>query len=230
MDLTISRPIRIIALVAIIVAAGGGAMLTLSRKGSESTAPPAVGQHSRTGTVASTTTAGHTAKPSGSKPASTRTAPPTSVAHTSPKPSTTSPVGANGLPTILDAALRKHRIVVVSVFDPQSQTDGISYAEAKAGAKAAGVGFVGIDLLDSAVAGALTTSLPGGGLLPEPGVLIYRGSGTLVELLDGFNDRDVVAQAAAAAVTAAPITAETAATAVAPSAPSAVPSDTTTTG
>jgi hypothetical protein len=52
----------------------------------------------------------------------------------------------------------------------------------------------------------LTTTLPGGGLLPAPGVLIYRRPGTLVERIDGFTDKDVVAQAAVASVTAPPFT------------------------
>jgi hypothetical protein len=37
-------------------------------------------------------------------------------------------------------------------------------------------------------------------------VLIYRRPGILVERIDGFTDRDVVAQAAAASVTAPPLT------------------------
>ena len=115
-------------------------------------------------------------------------------------------MGKNGLPTAIDEALRLHRIVVVSVFDPQSATDAISYAEARAGASDARVGFIGISLLDSTLAAALTSALPGGGLLPAPGVLIYRRPGTLVERLDGFADRDVVAQAAVASVTASPVT------------------------
>jgi hypothetical protein len=36
--------------------------------------------------------------------------------------------------------------------------------------------------------------------------LIYRRPGTLVQLMNGFADRDVVAQAAAASLTAAPMT------------------------
>jgi hypothetical protein len=115
-------------------------------------------------------------------------------------------VGANGLPTVVDSAFRSHTIVVVSVFNPQSTTDAISYAEAKAGASDAGVGFVGISLLDNPIAAALTSSLPSGGLLPAPGLLIYRKPGVLVQLIDGFADRDVVAQAAAAGATAQPIT------------------------
>jgi len=38
--------------------------------------------------------------------------------------------------------------------------------------------------------------LPGGGLLPDPGVLVYHAPGDVVIRLDGFNDRDAVAQAA----------------------------------
>ena len=60
----------------------------------------------------------------------------------------------------------------------------------------------GVSLLDSPVAAALTSALPGGGLLPAPGVLIYRRPGNLVQRIDGFTDRDVVAEAAAASVTA----------------------------
>jgi hypothetical protein len=107
---------------------------------------------------------------------------------------------------MINSALKKHDIVIVSVFDPQSPTDAISYEEAKAGASDARVGFVGISLLDNPVAAALTSALPGGGLLPSPGVLIYRRPGKLVQRMDGFTDRGVVAEAAAASVTAAPLT------------------------
>jgi hypothetical protein len=208
-DLTISRPIKILALVAIMLAAGGGAMLTLSRAKQAPATPVVVEPSTPTVTTTSTTPATPTATKhaAATKPAGTRTAPPTSVAPATAAKTSDSAVGDNGLPTMLDDAFHKHAIVVVSVFDPQSETDAVSYAEAKAGASDARVGFVGVDLLDSTVAGALTTSLPGGGLLPEPGVLIYRRPGTLVERLDGFNDRDVVAQAAVASVSAPPMTA-----------------------
>ena len=232
MDLTISRPIRIIALVAIVVAAGGGAMLALHTS-PQTAAPPVVVQHqtAATSTAGTHSAAKATAAKAATKPGSTLTAPPTSRARTTPKATRTSAVGANGLPTMLDAALRKHRVVVVSLFNPQSQTDAISYAEARAGASVAGVGFVGVDLLDSVVAGALTTSLPGGGLLPEPGVLIYRRPGMLVERLDGFNDRDVVAQAALASATASPLVASSTSTsAAAPTLPTAPAPGTTTPG
>ena len=195
MALTISRPVQIFALVAIVAAVGGVGMLALKPK--HAATPPVVVTKApvKPATMApthrATTTPSVTAKPAvAPKPATTAPKPPVS------------PVGTNGLPNALNAAFRKHRIVVVSLFDPQSSTDAISYAEARA----AGAGFLGVSLMDSTTAGALTTALPGGGLLPEPGILIYRAPGTLVERIDGFTDRDVVAQAAAASVTAPALT------------------------
>ena len=209
MDLTISRPVQIFALVAVIAVAGGGAMLAMKPK--TAAAPPvvvtkpAVAPASAAATVAS--------KPAGSRrtAAPAKTTPSTAVTAsaptvTTPKTAPASVIGTNGLPLTINAAFKKHAIVIVSVFDPESPTDAISYAEAKAGATSAGVGFVGISLLDNPLAAALTSALPDGGLLPAPGVLIYRRPGTLVQRIDGFTDRDAVAQAAATSMTAAPMT------------------------
>jgi hypothetical protein len=203
-DLTVSRPVQIFALVAVIAAVGGGAMLMLKPK---QAAPAPVVVTKSPATPAVTTVAATTAatKPN---PAGTRhTAAPAAAprpAHTAKAPARV--VGANGLPLTIDRALRTHQIVVVSLFDPESSTDAISYAEARAGAADAKVGFVGVSLLDNPVAAALTSSLPSGGLLPAPGVLVYRRPGTLVQRFDGFVDRDVVAQAAAASATAPAMT------------------------
>jgi len=190
MSFTVSRPIRIFALVALIAALGGAAMLSLQKS------------HNRSAAVVSTSpaTAATASRPSSSAPRASKTAGTAKPATPAKKKAPV--VASNGLPVSIDDALRSHMIVVVSVFDPQSSTDAISYAEAKAGAGEAGVGFVGVSVLDNPVAGALTSVLPGGGLLPEPGVLIYRRPDTLVQLINGFADRDVVAQAAAASKTA----------------------------
>ena len=53
-----------------------------------------------------------------------------------------------------------------------------------------------MSVLDNKVAGLLTALLPGGGLLPDPGVLVYRAPGDVALRLDGFADRASVAQAA----------------------------------
>lgn len=215
MDLTISRPVRIFVLVAVVAAAAGGSMLMMKPK--HSAAPPVVA--SQTPAAPAVTTTPAATAPAAKTPAANATAPAatsstakagstskTAAAPTRKAEVAVPPVGDNGLPTSIDAAFGKHAIVVVSVFDPQSSTEAISYSEAKAGAADAGVGFVGVSLLDNTLAAALTSSLPGGGLLPTPGVLIYRKPGTLVQRIDGFADRDTVAQAAAASVTAPAVT------------------------
>lgn len=204
MSTTISRPVRIFALVAVIAAAGGFGLLMLQPK--KAVTPPVVAQAPAAGATTSTTAAKARAGSHEAASAGTRTAPPTSRRR-EPATKASSLVAANGLPATIDAAFRNHRIVVVSVFNPQAPSDAISYAEARAGASDAGAGFVGISLMDNPLAAALTNSLPGGGLLPDPGVLIYRRPGVLVQRLDGFADRDVVAQATVASVTGAPLTA-----------------------
>ncbi|MHB8470080.1 MAG: hypothetical protein ACYDCH_10045 [Gaiellaceae bacterium] len=188
MGITVSRPVAILALVALVGATAGGAMLLVTRARQ---AAPAAGASRPAPPARPARSAVRAPAPSHPKPAATARLP-------------VSPVAANGLPRSLAAALRKHRVVVVSLFDPQAQTDAISYAEARAGARDAGVGFLPVSVLDGAVAGPLTASLPGGGLLPDPGLLIYRAPGTLVERFDGFLDRAAVAQAADAGRTAAP--------------------------
>lgn len=228
MDFTLSRPIKILALVGVIAAVGGGGLMTLKKPGqstTSSTALPTVAQlraraHARHAHAAVKAPAAAKpaakarhgaapAKPAAKaktavatpvRPKTTPVAPP-KTATTTPAVTTPAapPVAANGLPLVLAEALMAHKVVVVSLFDPQSQTDAISYAEARAGAAAAGVGFLGVNLLDDAVTSPLTAALPGGGLLPDPGVLVYSAPGTLVLRLDGFNDRDAVAQAAAQA-------------------------------
>lgn len=188
--MTIGRPIQLLALVGLLAALAGGAALTLKHH-SPSAAPPVIEPPAKVS---------HKTSPAAAKPVASHPA-----ARPKPKPAASKApvlVAANGLPMPLVNALRKHRIVVVSLVDPQSTTDAFSFAEARAGAAAAHVGFLGVSVLDANVAGPLTTLLPGGGLLPDPGLLIYRRPGSLVQRIDGFADRDAVAQAAAASATA----------------------------
>jgi hypothetical protein len=104
------------------------------------------------------------------------------------------------LPAPLQWQLAHHKVVVVSLYNPNADVDAISVAEAHAGATSAGAGFLLVSVLNNKVAGILTALLPGGGLLPEPGVLVYRAPGTIAVRMDGFSDRDSVAQAAANAL------------------------------
>ena len=98
-----------------------------------------------------------------------------------------------GLPAPVAEALGRHSTVVVSLYDPYSQVDGISFAEAKAGAGLAGVGFLPLNVLSQAQVGKLTAQL---GLLPDPGLLVYARPGRLVVKISGFADKETVAQAA----------------------------------
>ena len=104
------------------------------------------------------------------------------------------------LPRPLQWQLSHHKVVVVSFYNPSSNVDAISVAEAHAGATDAGAGFLLVSVLDNKVAGILTALLPGGGLLPDPGVIIYRAPGDIALRIDGFSDRASVAQAATNAI------------------------------
>ena len=127
----------------------------------------------------------------------------TTPATTTPAPTVAAEATVTpGLPGALATLLRKFPVVVISIYDPQSQVDAIAYAEAQAGAKTAGAGFLPVNVLDDKIVAPVTALLPGGGLLPDPGVLVFQRPGTLVTQFAGFADRDTVAQAVAnAAVT-----------------------------
>jgi hypothetical protein len=98
-----------------------------------------------------------------------------------------------GLPAPLATALGRYKTVVVSLYDPYSQVDGIAFAEARAGAALAGAGFVPLNVLSHAQVGKLTEQL---GLLPDPGVLVYVRPATLAAKMSGFMDKETVAQTA----------------------------------
>jgi hypothetical protein len=185
--MTVGRPVQIFALVALLAALAGAGTLLLPRK--HGAAPP----------IVEPATPAATHAPTAAKPA------PAPKSKALPKKQPPSLFAANGLPTPLAKALRAHRVVVVALFDPQSQTDAFAFSEARAGAAEAGMGFLGVSVLDNKVASPLTAILPSGQLLPEPGVLIYRRPGTLVQRIDGFADRDTVAQAAVGSLTGAPL-------------------------
>jgi hypothetical protein len=115
------------------------------------------------------------------------------VPKVSEQPSAVLAAIAAGLPNALASALGRHQIVVVSLYNPYSKVDGIAFAEARAGARMAGVGFVALNVLSQAQVGKLTELL---GLLPDPGLLVYARPGTLVSRISGFVDKETVAQAA----------------------------------
>src|ERR671922_302373 len=85
-------------------------------------------------------------------------------------------------------------VVVVGLYDPDAAVDTMALAEAKAGAQAAGAGFVALNVLAESQSRPLLELL---GTLENPSVLVYRRPDTLFARIGGFADRETVAQAAA---------------------------------
>jgi hypothetical protein len=224
-NLTVSPQIKILALIGLLAAVGLAASMFVFSSSSKKTPTAAVRAPVR-----------HVAKPAAT-PVRAHTKTPTKHAtktHTVSRARVhkkAKPAGFHGnavyaqLPKPLQWQLAHHKVVVVSFYNPSSNVDAISVAEAHAGATDAGAGFLLVSVLDNSVAGILTALLPGGGLLPDPGVIIYRAPGDIALRLDGFADRASVAQAATNAIhgetgpASATSTVPAAATPVVPAAP-----------
>ena len=112
---------------------------------------------------------------------------------TAPKPAAPKPAAVNGMPAVLAAALARNKVVVVSLYAPKVELDATATGEARAGAAAAGVGFVAFDVMNERQARVLTKLL---GVLEDPAVLVFRRPGELVHRFSGFTDMQTVQQAA----------------------------------
>lgn len=136
------------------------------------------------------------------KPAPAKMKPPLAKAKPAPvplaKPKPADPaapaVDANGLPRVLSTALAGNRVVVVGLHDPDSALDQMALAEVRAGARAAGAGFVAINVFVEGQSRPLLELL---GALENPGILVYRKPDVLFARMSGFADSETVAQAAA---------------------------------
>jgi hypothetical protein len=104
------------------------------------------------------------------------------------------PVDANGLPLVLSRALGKHPVTVVALYDPNAAIDTMALAEARAGAAEVKAGFLAISIRNERQVRPLAQLL---GVLGNPSVLVYERPSTLFVRIDGFSDRETVAQAAA---------------------------------
>lgn len=101
---------------------------------------------------------------------------------------------ATGLPAPVAKALQTHEVVVLSLVSPGSAVDQLAAAEASAGAKRAGVGFVKITVADRQDLKRLTAELQ---VRHTPSVLVFTRPDRLFVQVKGFADRETVAQAAA---------------------------------
>jgi hypothetical protein len=122
------------------------------------------------------------------------------------KPKVHVPAVIEGMPSALALALRSRAVVVVSLFTPGSSVDSMATAEARHGAQVAHAGFVAFSVADEKVVSPLSSLLtgaptPADRVLDGPAVLVFVRPNSLFVRLNGFTDRDTVAQAAANAAT-----------------------------
>jgi hypothetical protein len=103
------------------------------------------------------------------------------------------PVNAHGLPLVLARTLHKHPVTVVALYDPQAAIDGMALAEARAGAASVNAGFLALNIRNEPQVRPLAQLL---GVLESPSILVYERPNTLFVRMDGFSDRQTVAQAA----------------------------------
>jgi len=173
MNATLStRQIRLVALLVLVVVAGGGYVVMTKHKSTTPTQTTASSTPTRT-THATTT-------------------PTPSKAHT--HPATAAKLHTHGLPVQIARALQKHSVVVVAVTTPQGDDQALTRAEAQAGAANASAGYVILDVFHQRPGTALLHKL---GVVDTPEILVVRRPGTITSQFRGFVDRDVVAQAVA---------------------------------
>jgi hypothetical protein len=191
----LSPQLRIFALVAALVAVGGGLFVFMSGRGAAADSdlaalPPVASVAKQTKVPAAHKTPVAKAKAPAAKPKVTKTKAPVKVAPKKVVPK----IPPTGFPLAVDRALAKHRVVVVSLVVPGSHVDELAAGEAKAGAKLGGAGYLALNVLNERVAHAVLSKLNG---VKEPSLLVLKRSGEIVVALEGFVDRETVAQAAA---------------------------------
>jgi hypothetical protein len=97
------------------------------------------------------------------------------------------------LPVTLRAALTRSATVVAVLDAPGVAGDAGAVTAAREGAKAAHVGFAVLNVRNEATAAALAAKAPNA---TDPAVLVVRRPGRIAVELDGYADRETVAQAA----------------------------------
>lgn len=180
----ISPPVRILALVLVLVGVAGMLAMRTMGPSAEPVAAPAPVRTPAKKAPAATPRQATTAQP----------------AKAAAKPATTPPKAVNpvirktGFPGVVDAALRQHAVVVVSLVVPGARVDELTAAEAQAGAKLGGAGYVAVNVLNERVARSLLAKVSS---VQDPSVLVVTRDGKVAVELGGFVDRETVAQAAA---------------------------------
>jgi hypothetical protein len=182
---------RLLLVVALVLALAGAGLMAYTRlHKSKSSSPPQVTHTTKprpTTSKAAVTPRHSVARPK-AKPRAKVAPKPTPK----PKPKPATPAPADQLPAAIRRALAANQIVVVSLYDPKAKIDGTALREARAGAQLAGSSFVPIDVRKHAV-DSLNAKY---GVTQDPALLVLKPPDDLVVRIDGFADRDTVAQAA----------------------------------
>lgn len=172
-SMTLNPPIRVAALVGVLVATGLVAFVFLIGRG------------------ASETDASAPTKPA-TKPSTHATPPKVSRTHAAvPRVVVTK----SGFPAPVDRALRRRGVAVVAVYMPRAAVDAAVRTEARAAAIKSRAGYVAISALNERVVRSLIAKT---GVLPAPAVLVVKRSGVVTATLS-VADRDTIAQAVAQA-------------------------------
>ena len=206
----LSPQVRIFALVAALAAVGGLLFVFTAGRGSaaepEVAAPPVaavVAKQAKASAVhktAATKAKAPAAKAQATKAQATKAQATKAKGAKAPAPAKAVPkkvvpkIPPTGFPVAVDRALARHKVVVVSLVVPGSHVDELAAGEAKAGAKLGGAGYLALNVLNERVAHAVLAKLDG---LKEPSLLVLTRTGEVTLALEGFVDRETVAQAAA---------------------------------
>ncbi len=166
---TLSPPVRIVALVGLVLVVAAGGLLAFKK----------VEQH----------------RSAAATPPAARTVP-VAPAHPKPAPAPAKPITIPGIPPEVTAALRASDTVVALVYSPHAPGDLALLAEARAGAKAAHAAFVPLNVAQDTIAVDVYawTKAPA-----DPEVLVVKRPGRVAFTITGATDRLAIAQAAATA-------------------------------
>jgi hypothetical protein len=170
-SMTLTPPIRVAALVGVLVVTGLVAFVFLIGRGAPET-------------VASVPTKPRTNPPTTTTPAkASRPVAPRVV------------VTKSGFPAPIDRALRRRGVAVVAVYMPRAAVDAVVRTEARAAAIRSRAGYVAISALNERLVRSIVAKT---GVLPAPAVLVIKRSGVVTATL-GVADRETIAQAVAQA-------------------------------
>lgn len=98
-----------------------------------------------------------------------------------------------GLPQPVARALRYSNVLVVSLYTPTVPGDRAAVSQAQTGARAAGAGFVAMNVLDNLRATELAGFV---GPITTPALLVVRRPGSIVMRMEGSVESVLVSQAA----------------------------------